>query len=185
MSVIAPGTPAPAFTLAREDGSSFSEQDLRGQTTILVFYPFAFSPVCTDQLQLYEGGLEAFAERGAKLYGVSCDSSWAQKAFREKLGVSSEQLSDFEPKGATCAAFGVLHEGGFPQRALVAIDGGVVVRWSLRRPRPRSCRRSSCCAKQQQLDRRIGPPAERGARQRPPGSAQRAGRPGDGAASAK
>jgi peroxiredoxin (alkyl hydroperoxide reductase subunit C) len=130
MSVIAPGTPAPAFTLTREDGSSFSEQDLRGQTTILVFYPFAFSPVCTDQLRLYEGSLGAFAERGAKLHGVSCDSSWAQKAFREKLGVSSEQLSDFEPKGATCAAFGVLHPGGFAQRALVIVDSDGIVRWS-------------------------------------------------------
>jgi peroxiredoxin (alkyl hydroperoxide reductase subunit C) len=136
MSVIAPGTPAPAFRLAREDGSSFSEQDLRGQTTIFVFYPFAFSPVCTDQLQLYEGGLAGFAERGAKLYGVSCDSSWAQKAFREKLGVSSEQLSDFEPKGATCAAFGVLHSGGFAQRALVIVDSEGIVRWSYEAPSP-------------------------------------------------
>ena len=73
--------------------------------------------MCTDQLQLYEGALGGFAERGAQLYGVSCDSSWAQKAFREKLGVSSEQLSDFEPKGATCAAFGVLHPGLPPARA--------------------------------------------------------------------
>jgi peroxiredoxin (alkyl hydroperoxide reductase subunit C) len=136
MSVIAPGTPAPAFRLAREDGSSFSEQDLRGQTTILVFYPFAFSPVCTDQLQLYEGGLGGFAERGAQLYGVSCDSSWAQKAFRETLGVSSEQLSDFEPKGATCAAFGVLHPGGFAQRALVIVDPEGIVRWSFEAPSP-------------------------------------------------
>jgi peroxiredoxin len=136
MSVIAPGTPAPAFRLAREDGSSFNEQDLRGQATILVFYPFAFSPVCTDQLQLYEGGLEAFAEHGAKLYGVSCDSSWTQKAFREKLGVSSEQLSDFEPKGATCAAFGVLHPGGFAQRALVIVDPEGIVHWSFEAPSP-------------------------------------------------
>jgi peroxiredoxin (alkyl hydroperoxide reductase subunit C) len=130
VSVLAPGTPAPAFELAREDGSSFTEQDLQGQTTVLVFYPFAFSPVCTDQLQLYEGALAELAEQGATLYGVSCDSSWAQKAFKEKLGVSSEQLSDFEPKGATCAAFGVLHEGGFPQRALVVIGPDGVVGWS-------------------------------------------------------
>jgi peroxiredoxin (alkyl hydroperoxide reductase subunit C) len=136
MSVIGPGTPAPAFKLGREDGSSFSEQDLLGQTTVLVFYPFAFSPVCTDQLQLYDGALEEFAARGATLYGVSCDSSWAQKAFREKLGVNSEQLSDFEPKGATCAAFGVLHPGGFPQRALVIVDSQGIVRWSFEAPSP-------------------------------------------------
>ena len=130
MSVVAPGAPAPSFRLAREDGSSFTERDLPGQGTVLVFYPFAFSPVCTDQLQLYEGALGELAEQGVRLYGVSCDSSWAQSAFREKLGVSSEQLSDFEPKGATCAAFGVLHPGGFAQRALVITDAEGVVRWS-------------------------------------------------------
>jgi mycoredoxin-dependent peroxiredoxin len=130
VTVLAPGTPAPEFKLAREDGSSFTEQDLRGQTTIFVFYPFAFSPVCTDQLQLYDHALDEFAERGATLYGVSCDSTWAQKAFKEKLGVSSEQLSDFEPKGAACAALGALHAGGFPERALVIFDSEGVMRWS-------------------------------------------------------
>jgi len=130
VSVIAAGTPAPAFKLARGDGKSFTEQDLRGQRTVLVFYPFAFSPVCTEQLQLYEELRGELERQGGHLYGVSCDSSWAQSAFREKLGVGSEQLSDFEPKGAACAAFGVLHEGGFPQRALVILDGDGVVRWS-------------------------------------------------------
>jgi peroxiredoxin len=136
MSVIEPGTPAPEFKLAREDGSAFTEQDLEGQYTVLVFYPFAFSPVCTDQLQLYEGALGELAERGVKLYGVSCDSTWAQRAFKEDLGVSSEQLSDFEPKGAACAAFGVLHPGGFPERALVITDPDGVVRWSFKAASP-------------------------------------------------
>jgi peroxiredoxin len=130
VSVISPGTPAPQFRLARRDGSSFTEQDLEGEGTVLVFYPFAFSPVCTEQLQLYEPLLASLSERGARLFGVSCDSTWAQSAFAEKLGVSSEQLSDFEPKGAACRAFGVLHEGGFPQRALVICDADAVVRWS-------------------------------------------------------
>ena len=98
--------------------------------------PQVFSPVCTDQLQLYEGLLGELAERGGKLYGVSCDSAVAQAAFREKLGVTSEQLSDFEPKGAACAAFGVLHEGGFAQRALVVIGPDGVVRWSYQAPSP-------------------------------------------------
>ncbi len=130
MAVIAPGTAAPSFALARADGESFTEPDLQGRTSVLVFYPFAFSPVCTDQLQLYEelrGELEA---HGDALYGVSCDSTWAQSAFREKLGVGSEQLSDFEPKGAACAAFGVLHPSGFAQRALVITGPDGVVRWS-------------------------------------------------------
>ncbi len=128
--VLSAGTPAPSFKLARADGESFSEQDLQGKTTVLVFYPFAFSPVCTDQLQLYEPLLAELREQGNELYGVSCDSSWAQSAFKEKLGISSEQLSDFEPKGAACAAFGVLHPGGFPQRALVITGPDGVIRWS-------------------------------------------------------
>jgi peroxiredoxin len=130
MAVIAAGTPAPSFTLARADGESFTEQDLQGRTSVLVFYPFAFSPVCTDQLQLYEDVRAELAAGGDALYGVSCDSGWAQSAFKEKLGVGSEQLSDFEPKGAACQAFGVLHAGGFPQRALVVTGPDGVVRWS-------------------------------------------------------
>ena len=137
MSVLDAGAPAPRFKLATEDGERFTEKDLQGERTVLVFYPFAFSPVCTDQLQLYEAALAELREQGVtKLYGVSCDSSFSQKAFREKLGVSIEQLSDFEPKGAACRAFGVLHEGGFPERALVAIDTEGIVRWSYQAETP-------------------------------------------------
>ena len=86
--------------------------------------------MCTDQLQLYERALGELTASGEQIFGVSCDSSYAQSAFREKLGVSIPQLSDFEPKGAACGAFGVLHEGGFPQRALVVIGPDGVVQWS-------------------------------------------------------
>ncbi len=98
-TVLAPGTKVPDFKLATEGGEDFTQADLQGKTTVLVFYPFAFSPVCTDQLQVYEQSLAEITAQGAEIYGVSCDSSWAQKAFREKLGVSIPQLSDFEPKG--------------------------------------------------------------------------------------
>jgi peroxiredoxin len=135
-SVIAPGTAVPEFTLRREDGSEFTRRDLEGHTTVLVFYPFAFSPVCTDQLNLYEEMLDEFSARGATLYGVSCDASYSQKAFREAQGVSIEQLSDFEPKGAVCRAFGVYHPGGFPQRALVIVGPDAVVTWSYQAPSP-------------------------------------------------
>ena len=134
--MIAPGTPAPEFTLRREDGTPFTRADLEGRTTVLVFYPFAFSPVCTDQLNLYEEVLEEFAARGATLYGVSCDATYSQKAFREKLGVSIEQLSDFEPKGETCRAFGAYHPGGFAQRALAIIDPDATVTWSYQADSP-------------------------------------------------
>ncbi len=136
MPVVEPGQPAPDFTLARLEGGPFTRADLEGKITVLVFYPFAFSPVCTDQLGLYNEVLDDFTARGVTLYGVSCDAVWSQQAFREQLGVTIEQLSDFEPKGAACRAFGVLHPGGFPQRALVLIGPDAVVRWSYEAPSP-------------------------------------------------
>lgn len=136
MSVIEPGVKVPELSLAREDGERFTQADLSGHNTILVFYPFAFSPVCTDQLQVYEQARDELTAGATEIYGVSCDSSYAQKAFREKLGVSIPQLSDFEPKGATCTALGVLHEGGFAQRALVIVGPDRVVRWSYQAPTP-------------------------------------------------
>jgi peroxiredoxin len=136
MSVLDPGSEVPSFSLATEGGEPFTEKSLRGKTTVLVFYPFAFSPVCTDQLQLYEKELGEITADGAAIYGVSCDSTWTQKAFREKLSVHIPQLSDFEPKGTACTVFGVLHEGGFPQRALVIVGPDGVVRWSYQAPSP-------------------------------------------------
>jgi peroxiredoxin len=130
VSPIAAGEKVPAFSLKRDDDSAFTEANLEGQTTVLVFYPFAFSPVCTDQLNLYDEVLPEFAEQGATVYGVSCDSVWSQRAFKEKLGVTIEQLSDFEPKGEACRTFGVYHPGGFPQRALVIIGPDGIVKWS-------------------------------------------------------
>ena len=130
MSVLAAGTPVPEFTLSRGDGKKFTRTDLDGHTTVLVFYPFAFSPVCTDQLSVYHEVLPEFETKGATLYGVSCDATWSQTAFRDQLGISIEQLSDFEPKGEACRAFGVYHPGGFPQRALVIIGPDAKVKWS-------------------------------------------------------
>jgi peroxiredoxin (alkyl hydroperoxide reductase subunit C) len=130
MPPIEAGHPAPEFSLATYEGERFTREDLLGKITVLVFYPFAFSPVCTEQLAVYEEVLEDLAARGTTLYGVSCDATWSQQAFREKLGITIEQLSDFEPKGEACRAFGVLHPGGFPERALVMAGADGVVLWS-------------------------------------------------------
>ncbi len=129
--IIPAGTPAPEFRLVREDGEPFTREDLLGRTTVLVFYPFAFSPVCTDQLQVYEEILDDLRERGAVMYGVSTDATWSQQAFRRQLGVSIEQLSDFEPKGAASRAMGAYFEpGGMTNRALIIFDADGVVQWS-------------------------------------------------------
>ncbi len=128
--IIQPGTRAPDFRLTDERGEDFTREDLLGRTTVLVFYPFAFSPVCTDQFQVYEEVLDELSDQGATVYGVSCDATYSQKAFREKLGVSIEQLSDFEPKGETSRAFGAYFPAGFSNRALVIVDPQGVVQWS-------------------------------------------------------
>ena len=83
MAVVAAGKPAPDFTLRTAEGEPFTREQLLGRTTVLVFYPFAFSPVCTDQLSIYNDLLEDFAERGATLYGVSCDATYSQTAFKD------------------------------------------------------------------------------------------------------
>ena len=131
MAIIAPGTPAPEFRLRDEIGEFFTRENLLGQTSVLVFYPAAFSPVCTDQFQIYEEVLDEFEAQGATLYGVSCDSSYAQKAFKDKLGITIAQLSDFEPKGEASRAFGAYFEkGGVSNRARVIVDPEGVVQWS-------------------------------------------------------
>jgi len=128
--IIAPGTPAPEFRLKTEEGEDFTHEDLKGHTTVLVFYPFAFSPVCTDQFQIYEEVLPEFAARGARLCGVSTDASYSQAAFRERLGVTIPMLSDFEPKGAASRALGAYFEpGGMTNRAIVIFGPDGVVQW--------------------------------------------------------
>jgi peroxiredoxin len=133
--IIAPGTPAPEFRLVREDGTPFTREDLQGRITVLVFYPFAFSQVCTDQLQVYDEVREELAAQGATVYGVSCDAGPSQTAFREKLGISIEQLSDFEPKGAASRAFGAwFAPAGCSSRSLVITGPDGVVTWSYEAP---------------------------------------------------
>ena len=131
MSIIAPGTPVPAFALSTADGEGFTQDDLQGRTTVLVFYPFAFSPVCTDQLQIYEEALPELTAQGVTLYGVSTDPVYSQQAFKEKLGISIEQLSDFEPKGETSKKLGTYFApAGMTNRALIIVGPDGVVIWS-------------------------------------------------------
>jgi peroxiredoxin len=131
VAIIAPGTTVPDFVLRREDGGEFTQEDLKGGITVLVFYPFAFSDVCTDQLHIYEEAVPELAEAGATVYAVSTDATPSQTAFREKLGVSIAQLSDFEPKGATAKKLGAYFEpAGMTNRALVIVGPDGVVAWS-------------------------------------------------------
>ena len=132
--MIEPGSPAPDFALADQDGNVVRLEDLRGQTTVLVFYPNDFSPVCTDQLNVYQ---EVAPELDAQLYGISVDSAWAHKAFQAHLGVSIPLLADFHPKGAVAKAYGVwVEDYGVSARALVMIGPDLRVVWSYASPSP-------------------------------------------------
>jgi peroxiredoxin len=131
VSVLPAGSEVPEFTLRREDGETFTREDLEGRTTVLVFYPSAFSSVCTDQFQIYQEVLEDFAAQGATLYGVSIDQTDSQVAFRESMGVTIPMLSDAHPQGAATRAFGALFEPtGVSNRALVIVGPDLRVRWS-------------------------------------------------------
>jgi peroxiredoxin len=135
--MIEPGTPAPDFKLRDQDGQEVTLADLQGQTSVLVFYPLDFSPVCTDQLSIYQELTDDFQQRGVKVFGVSVDSPFAHKAFQEKLNLTIPLLADFEPKGAVAKAFGVYNdEYGTSQRALVMIDPDGVVKWAYCSPSP-------------------------------------------------
>jgi len=135
--MIASGTPAPAFALPDQDGNEVTLASLRGQTVVLVFYPLDFSPVCTDQLNVYQEVLGELERAGAVMYGVSVDSAFAHKAFQRELGVSIPLLADFHPKGEATKLFGVYNEErGVARRALVMIDPEGVVQWSYVSPSP-------------------------------------------------
>jgi peroxiredoxin len=135
--MIEAGAPAPDFELRDQDGNKVSLADLKGQTSVLVFYPLDFSPVCTDQLNVYQEILPELEERGVNLYGVSVDSAFAHKAFQQHLGITIPLLADFHPKGEMSAGYGVYNEErGSTFRALVMIDPEGIVQWSYQSESP-------------------------------------------------
>jgi peroxiredoxin len=128
--VIEPGARAPEFTLPNHRGEAVSLADFRGRKVVLCFYPNDFSPVCSDQLSVYQEVLPQIAAAGAELVGISTDGSWAHNAFRKHLGLEMTLLSDFHPKGEVARAYGAyLEEWGTPNRSLVLIDEDGIVRW--------------------------------------------------------
>jgi len=135
--MIEPGSSAPDFDLPDQDGNRISLGDLKGQTSVLTFFPAAFSPVCTDQLSIYHEVGADLAQRGARVYGVSVDNAFSLKAFQGALGITIPLLSDFHPKGAVSEAYGVyLPKRGVSARALVMIGPDLQVAWSYQPPSP-------------------------------------------------
>jgi peroxiredoxin (alkyl hydroperoxide reductase subunit C) len=135
--MIAVGEQAPDFTLRDQDGEEVSLAGFKGRKVLLVFYPMDFSPVCSDQLSIYQEVKPEIAAKGVELVGLSVDSAYAHKAFQEKLGIDTTLLSDFEPKGEVARAYGSYIDGaGIANRTLVLVDEDGVVAWTYESPNP-------------------------------------------------
>jgi peroxiredoxin len=129
------GTPAPDFTLQSAPGQTLRLSELRGRPVILAFYPADWSPVCGDQMVLYNEVLPNFREYGAELLGISVDGVWCHAAFARHQKLHFPLLSDFEPKGAVSRLFGAYRESdGTSERALFVLDGEGIIRWSYLSP---------------------------------------------------
>jgi peroxiredoxin len=136
--VIEPGTPAPDFNLPDQDGNEIGLGDFAGRKLVLAFYPLDFSPVCTDQLSLYQEVLGEIESRGAALAGVSVDSTYCHKAFRDHLNLTMPLLADFNPKGEVSRAYNAWIEAvDHGNRSLVLIDENGRVAWSHASPSPK------------------------------------------------
>lgn len=135
--MIEAGASAPDFTLPDQDGNDVSLGDFAGRRLVLAFYPADFSPVCTDQLSIYQEVIDEIEARGASLVGVSVDSSVCHGAFREKLGLTIPLLADFHPKGEVARAYGaMIDERGHSNRSLVLVGPDGTVLWSHAPPTP-------------------------------------------------
>jgi len=134
--IISAGTVAPDFSLRQTPDHQLTLSELRGQSVVLAFYPADFSPVCGDQMALYNETLDEFRRLNAQLLGISVDSAWCHAAFADARHLKFPLLADFEPKGAVAMRYGVYdHQEGTSERALFVIDAEGVVRWSYLSPK--------------------------------------------------
>jgi peroxiredoxin len=133
--ILGAGTSAPDFTLNSAPDKAVRLRDLRGKPVVLAFYPADWSPVCGDQMALYNEMHEEFAEFGAQVVGISVDGVWCHAAFAKDRQLRFPLLSDFEPKGAVSREYGAYRaDAGTSERALFVLDGDGVIRWSYLSP---------------------------------------------------
>lgn len=125
------GTAAPSFALPATPDQTVALEELRGRPLILAFYPADWSPVCGDQMALYNQILPEFHKAGAQLVGISVDGVWCHAAFAADRKLHFPLLADFEPKGEVARRYGVYREHeGIAERALFVIDADGVIQWS-------------------------------------------------------
>lgn len=131
------GEKAPDFSLPNHKGEQVSLSDFRGRKVMLAFYPSDFSPVCSDQLSIYQEVKPDLDEAGLEVVGVSIDHSWAHRAFRKELNLDFTLLADFHPKGQVAELYGAyLPDYGTSNRSLVLLDPEGVVSWVYESPTP-------------------------------------------------
>ncbi len=134
-TILGAGEPAPDFTLRCTPDQSVSLNEFRGRPVVLAFYPADWSPVCGDQMALYNEILDEFQEFEAELLGISVDGAWCHFAFAEHNKLHFPLLADFEPKGAVARSYGVYDEkDGTSERALFVINSKGVIHWSYLSP---------------------------------------------------
>ena len=129
------GTPAPDFNLYSTPGQRYTLQDFQGKNLIVAFYPADWSPVCGDQMSLYNEMLQLFRKQNAAIVGVSVDSKWCHQAYTQARNLHFPLLADFEPKGAVAKAYEAYDDKeGQCHRALYVIDGNGIIRWNFLSP---------------------------------------------------
>ena len=134
--MIEAGAKAPDFSLPDQEGNEVSLSDFAGRKLVIAFYPLDFSPICTDQLGLYQEVLGEIESKGASLVGISVDSTYCHHAFREQLNLTMPLLADFNPKGEVSRAYGAwIEQVDHGNRSLVLIEDGEV-KWSYATPTP-------------------------------------------------
>ncbi len=133
--ILAPGTVAPDFSLHVTPDQKLSLKELRGRPVILAFYPADWSPVCGDEMALFNEILPEFRKFGAELLGISVDGAWCHEAFAQARHLHFPLLADFEPKGAVSKMYGAYRpEDGYSERALFVIDKDGKIAWSYLSP---------------------------------------------------
>lgn len=135
MSLLQPGQTAPEFALPATPDQKVSLAEFRGRNLILVFYPADWSPVCSDELAVFNEILPMLKEYRAAILGISVDGPWCHQAFRQARKIKFPLLSDFEPKGEVARRYGAYRDGeGTSERSLYVIDGQGIIRWSYLSP---------------------------------------------------
>ncbi len=123
------GDPAPDFTLRGTGNTTFTLSEQRGKNVVLAFFPAAFSPVCSQQMPRIQSEKSSFDSSDAVVVGVSVDNTWTLDAWAKQMGVEFPILSDFHPHGAVSEKYGVLHQAGVSERAVIGIDKEGAVRY--------------------------------------------------------